>query len=907
MMPDLFKFLKEDSPEPRGEKATLSQALGALRTNRNLYTDVGGDLYPSKTGADFANNTVSIVYRATTYIADFVGMLEWQIANKTTGEILATNKDPEGHPLAVAMVRQRKRSKQTFFSLWSRSLSLAGETYIEPIRERFGRRYIGVDWLMPALTEPYTPFGILEGFYYHAHARQEFFEVDELVYDHTYNAWDENRGWSPVMAAMNEVNLSRDSLLAFQAWFRNGMVPPVIYSPKGDELGVTKARAAAWEDLKLQLKEKHRGASNAYRAMVVNWPIDINTTDTPKIEGNVDLMEFWEGSIARSYGLPPVVLGDPSATPFKDAPEILASAWNGAIEPQTMRITEAVNTDLMPFFDDSKQNIFAFVTQKYEQLGENLVENNAMQLELYNSGAITLQTYRERTGAAHEDEDEGWKTLLPMVKVEGIPVPVPLKEVPNLWQKFLPTPPGQQAPVPNIPKEPPPAPTPTPLTENIIMGASKSFSGIKSAYISLDLKEDKNITDLLTLVKNQLPDDLVEYVNPDEYHLTLVHMPNLGEGEMLDEITEGIIPRPLQLKIKGLSIMGDKNALVAEVELSDELKMAQYDAYSQAAANEVKVSEFHEPKAFIPHITLGYIRDKAEVDIDDLEVKLCDVDAHDVKVSVKQDEIYKDIVSVKMISQKSAIAELKQWGRFKKKAAKSGSTKSFNFMKVRPSVVDHLSGLDTAGKSHIDIVGEAIKLLSEKAIATTKRSYLNSVGAMIQEARAGKLTQTKFRNNMRNLTKNTISRAYLDGLEDAGVFEDTTPETKEAIRQLKLEPTSFVKDFAAKLFSEEGITDEEANGKPEMWYAGSISQAYNAGLMAGNENGMYEFGGDDGLNTCRDCERLQELPDRHRLKAWDRRGLNLAEGAFVGQKTKCGGWKCLHLLKRATGRAQGSF
>jgi phage portal protein BeeE len=434
-MPDLLSFLKEDRPQGTGQKASLAEALAGARS-QTYYVDLGGDLYPTKSNADFAHNTSMIVYRASTYISDFITMIPWQIASRKTGEIVATNTDPNGHPLAVVITRQYRKSKQPFFALWSKALSLAGENYIEPVK--LGGRYIGVDWLPPSLVEPYTMYGILQGFYYSAHGRQEFFHPHELVYDHLYNAVDENRGWSPVLANMTGINLDRDSRRAFQAWFRNGMLPPVIFGP-GKEEGILEGSGLdkALDDLRAQLKEKHRGAGNAFRSLVVNWPIDVNTVPQPEINRNVDIMQFWKNDVAETFGLPPVVLGDPSSTPYKDAPEILAAAYTGAVRPQISRMEQSVNIELMPFFDDSEEFLFSFDKEKYEKLGENQKENADLQLQHYESGAISLQTYRQRIGATDDDETEGWETLPTMVKVPGIAAPIPLNELSTLWERLL--------------------------------------------------------------------------------------------------------------------------------------------------------------------------------------------------------------------------------------------------------------------------------------------------------------------------------------------------------------------------------------------------------------------------------------------------------------------------------------
>lgn len=934
-MPDLLAFLKEDQIEETGQKASLSEALASLRSQAP-NVDFGGDFFPTKSNADLAHNMVMIVYRASTYISDFVTMIPWRIVSRATGEIIASNKDPNGHPLSVAITQQYRKSKQPFFALWSKALSLAGENYIEPILEknrfrgRLGKRYVGVDWLSPALVEPYTMYGILQGFHYSAHGRQELFKPHELVYDHLYNAVDENRGWSPVLASMSDINLDRDSKRAFQAWFRNGMLPPVIFGPGKEEglLGGGAQLNKALDQLRDELKEKHRGADNAFRSMVVNYPINVTTVPQVDIARNVDIMQFWKNNVAQGFGLPPVVLGDSEATPYKDAPEILGAAYMNAVQPQVTRMEHSVNIELMPFFDDSEEWRLEFETEKYEKLGENQQANVDLQRSLYEGGTITLQTYRQRVGATDDDETETWDKLPDMVSIPGIPAPVPLSEVENLWKEFLPSAQQQadliQAVADDIeidgdkPEPDGEPPSPSEIDEDEIEAKdalSTPLPGTKSAWISLDLAGNETVKQLQEQVAKQFPD--MELNEPGSFHLTLLHMPDMEKGSKLNAVLEDIVPHSIDLEVKTIDIMGKDNAIVAQVELSDELKRLQKDVSSQAKNQEVAISEFHEPGKFIPHITLGYIGDKMDEAKEHFPQVLEEdffadtISSHDIVVSVKDGDEYEQVDRITKVSSRKALAEIAQWGRWQKKAAagKHLGTKIFNFNQIRPSVETFIKAQLELGIEWKTIQKQAVAMHGVKAIETTNANYLQAVAAMISEARAGNIAKTRARENFRNLNKNTISRVYTDGLEDAGVFEEpTSPETKEAIRKFKLEPTPFVKNLIDRIYSDEGITDAEAASKPLAWWNGSISKVYSAGLIAGNENGMYEFFGKSGrVNPGKDCKRLMVLPDRHTLKAWDRRGLNMAEGAFVGQNTACGGHLCEHGIRRTTGRAQGRF
>jgi hypothetical protein len=65
---------------------------------------------------------------------------------------------------------------------------------------------------------------------------------------------------------------------------------------------------------------------------------------------------------------------------------------------------------------------------------------------------------------------------------------------------------------------------------------------------------------------------------------------------------------------------------------------------------------------------------------------------------------------------------------------------------------------------------------------------------------------------------------------------------------------------------------------------------------------MYEFTGEDGAESCSDCQRLKG--QRHRMKDWTRKGLRprVDTSAF-----ECGGWMCQHVLARTTDRASGKW
>jgi phage portal protein BeeE len=718
------------------------------------------------------------VFRSVAVIAGEIGSMDWQIVDAETGEVVDSSKNmSHDHVMGRAIRDQWQRSGQPFFYLWTASLLLSGKTFIEPVNTIFdesrhkppvpARTYVGVNWLNPINVRINEPFGEIIGYTYSTPHGMVDFTKQEIVYDRLFNISYDNQGLSPTQLAISNVSIDYESKQTLMSFYVNDALPYAVITAKDTTSPGIKNNTKWWEELQSKLRSQHKGSANKYSALTVGEPLDVTVFDLPDLQKHTAYLTDIRNEIYTAFGVNPAVAGDTTGTPYKESDATYAGFYTQAVEPYVRRIERAINDRLIWYFDKSKKYRFEFVTTKFDSVKLNDPTSQANAKEQYMSGAITLNTYRQRIGATDDEGDEAWADMPDMVIVQGIPAPVPLKVLPELWKQFLPSKDRQ--------------------------------AGLAQAEIT--------------------------HNNDSENKPMLTAPANRGDEQKGKEETKQSEDTPKDGKPEFVT----------------------FDGFRLKEQNEDELAEEHRPKA---------------------------------------------------------LKELKQWLHFKRNKTKG----MFTFGEIRPSVESYIKGQLAEGGRFFDIYTSACKMHSIKAIETTRSNYVRAVSAMIAEARAGNIDKKRFRDNMRNETKLTIARAYSDGLEDAGVFEEASAETKEAIRKLQLEPTPFVRDFAEKLFSKEGITDSEAASKPQLWFNGSISPVYSAGLLAGNENGMYEFAGTPGKKEpCDDCGRLIRLPDRHRLKAWDRRGLNMAEGAFVGQKTFCEGWQCKHFLKRTSGRAQGRF
>lgn len=188
--------------------------------------------------------------------------------------------------------------------------------------------------------------------------------------------------------------------------------------------------------------------------------------------------------------------------------------------------------------------------------------------------------------------------------------------------------------------------------------------------------------------------------------------------------------------------------------------------------------------------------------------------------------------------------------------------------------------------------------VEQKAIQATRLQFeLGFEDLMIARK---DLTERSLAARVRSLVRQYGYLAYQDGLEAGGVTDGVLDDDDEAeFMTMLAAQNAYVADFAK---SAADLTDAEAAIKPAMWFNKSISPFFDVGRNSADKNGVYEFAGDDGEESCITCQRLKG--QRHRMKDWTRK--QLRPGVDTTNYV-CGGWNCQHKLARTTERSRGRF
>lgn len=187
---------------------------------------------------------------------------------------------------------------------------------------------------------------------------------------------------------------------------------------------------------------------------------------------------------------------------------------------------------------------------------------------------------------------------------------------------------------------------------------------------------------------------------------------------------------------------------------------------------------------------------------------------------------------------------------------------------------------------------------STKAIQATRLDFELAFEDLMTARK--ELSERSMAARVRGLLRQYGYLAYQDGLEMGGVKDGVLDEDdeNEFIGLLALQ-NAFVNNFAKAAST---LGDVEAAGKPAMWWTKSVAPFFDAGRLSADKNGMYEFAGDDGEESCVTCQRLKG--QRHRMKDWTRKKLRPGVDTM---NFDCGGFRCRHVLTKSTERAIGRF
>jgi phage portal protein BeeE/2'-5' RNA ligase len=567
----------------------------STKRQADLFTGYGvsaATLRPGKLGQndwDFARAYVLCEYafRCIEMVASDIAAIKHGVRNKKT------KAEWPDHPLMKALAWARRTNYQDIISLWQKALYIWGENYLLPIENGFRNPdtgtpfYSGIQWLNPLVTEPYIPYGDLQGFDYRAYGL-EHYSRSQIIFDKVGSVFDDLRGQSRISVALTAENIDIEiKRYTLDQFIKDMRMAGILTGRQGSNIGQPELDAAL-----AKLKEQKES-----RLVALNSALEYQRVQNEFNDTQFKASDDARRRITTALGIPMSVVGAWDDAKYQSAPAQLSFYYDHVVFRECDRLTQFMNEVVMPYFDPWGGGEWFY--DKDSVL--TLIEDRQAKTNIINSQVTA--GYRDLYSAAIESGvKEPPEALRNLYMVGG--TPVPLVEMPNLWKAKLP-PPGPLPPPPPVPALPAVMP-PIDPTKDIIDDKSVCLLiaiGANQELISLQqrtkqLCAERGITD-------------AKWNAPNEFHLTLAYS-SVGNETQIPQMMEMLEalswPDDMMLRVGRLQAFDNvgEYPIVFRVSKTGDLAELQESAYELFQDALLPTRAHYEPAQFKPHITMGY-------------------------------------------------------------------------------------------------------------------------------------------------------------------------------------------------------------------------------------------------------------------------------------------------------------
>lgn len=200
------------------------------------------------------------------------------------------------------------------------------------------------------------------------------------------------------------------------------------------------------------------------------------------------------------------------------------------------------------------------------------------------------------------------------------------------------------------------------------------------------------------------------------------------------------------------------------------------------------------------------------------------------------------------------------------------------------------------------VVSEASKVLAGwKDFNQIAGEFMSRFGSIMTNQNEGYIESRRRAGDLlRQQLRVFLRRSIVEGKKDGGVDEPDLTEGEQRWFLGRLATESKYVSALTERIKNDGLSQAQLNQSLGAWVRKTLEAGYSFGLQMAGEDGMYEFVGEDGLESCVTCNRLKG--QRHRYSAWYKARLRpgIDTDNFV-----CGGWACKHELIKTSGAARG--
>lgn len=366
-----------------------------------------GDLSQSSMGLAQSYTLVEAVRVSVDLYADLVESVPWTIYENASGdpdndtEVSASTDIRPRHPLDIAMNRYRRKYNMSLLRHIAYSTLLYDETYLWLIRNNYGWT-TDLCWLNPLGIEIDDYTGKITGYRY-SDRRGNYLQLGlrDVAYDHGFNAEDDFRGSSTIMAALDTININRNFKRFLRDWFANGSRPDFIAYLTDDKYAGNKQ---AIEALKSEFQKFARGSGNRFNGFFSSTPLTFQPFEQPETDRQYATNIEIRKEIFAAFGVPLALVGDTSNTNYKETEDVRASFIQMKVKPLLERIATFFNDSVLPVMMGSEYYRIEFDFSEFNLMTDNDLRKADMARADVQTGIISLGEGREARGYDPDDE-----------------------------------------------------------------------------------------------------------------------------------------------------------------------------------------------------------------------------------------------------------------------------------------------------------------------------------------------------------------------------------------------------------------------------------------------------------------------------------------------------------------------
>jgi hypothetical protein len=189
-----------------------------------------------------------------------------------------------------------------------------------------------------------------------------------------------------------------------------------------------------------------------------------------------------------------------------------------------------------------------------------------------------------------------------------------------------------------------------------------------------------------------------------------------------------------------------------------------------------------------------------------------------------------------------------------------------------------------------------------KSFEDHREDFEKEFSAILIESNKEAINRRRSGTLLRSTVNKYGRRLMIDGLSQGGVIVETLEgEDKQTFDQWSKRQSNYISNLTATIY-DQGLSDLQIKARVQMWANKSMQEIFSYGIISGDRNGMYEVTGEDGLESCKTCQRIK--PQVHRYKDWYNRRMR---PGIDTENYDCGGFHCNHRLVKSSKKASGRF